>query len=1059
MLRFRRYRVLLIFAAVVTLVLIRFTHIRDWESYTSGGVLDIHALKDEKTGAVAPQAPLPPKAAVPNTPGSVKEQPKEELKPAKAPAALSTSFTSSKALLTSTFPTVPTADAITPKIILPDRKRPSFGYDDEDQDFDDIHAIAPDGRQELPIFSAAPTTIHWSKQTEHFPVPTESVPKSMPKIQYSFKDETTDAKIDREKRQNQVKAEFLKSWQGYRKFAWGHDELSPVSGKFRDPFCGWAATLVDGLDTLWIMDLHDEFEDAVKAVALIDFTTTPRPEIPVFETTIRYLGGLLAAYDVSGAKYPVLLEKAVELAEILMGAFDTPNRMPILYYSWKPTFASQPHRASTSSNLAELGSLSMEFTRLAQLTKEPRYYDAVARVTNALSDWQDRNTTKLPGVFPEYVDASGCNRTATNLKQQAAKEAAMAKESLLSAPETAALLKEDPQGYKPPMPETVAEPKPKKKATSEEKTLEMQVLPGEPHKAHIKGWDEDSKLARRALEDTTGSSTSKTGSSSPPPAAQPAEHPASNPQVHPISQQKIKSDLQTLSDWDCVKQGLDSPSRYGQDKFSMAGGQDSTYEYFPKQHLLLGGLEPVYEKLYRRTAHAIRENMLYRPMVPGNDDILVSGSVSTAGNPGDHVLHPEIQHLTCFIGGMVGMSAKLFGLDGDLELAKKLTDGCVWAYGATASGIMPEGAVLVACESAEHCSWNKTLYYEYLDPSAAYHDKNLADYIANKAKLAAEEKAKLAAAEEEGYDQIASQKADAVGEPQGHVASTGTGSTGTTSKEGTLKPAEAPQVANSGSGSSGVSSTGGASSNVGSSGSGSSNVNSPASDSSKGAVKDQDAFKPKEKPASLTKRQTVPGESKEALNGKTMGNSGKTGTPVGMTDEKENMFKEKSTNTEVELQNMASGRQLEKGAQSQKALPEEVLPDPLRPLSHNEYVEARIKQESLPPGFVTIGYKKYILRPEAIESVWYMYRITGDKTWQDKGWKMFEAVINATSTKYGHSAIYDVTAEEPTQIDEMESFWLAETLKYFYLLFSTPDTISLDDWVLNTEAHPFKRPS
>lgn len=70
---------------------------------------------------------------------------------------------------------------------------------------------------------------------------------------------------------------------------------------------------------------------------------------------------------------------------------------------------------------------------------------------------------------------------------------------------------------------------------------------------------------------------------------------------------------------------------------------------------------------------------------------------------------------------------------------------------------------------------------------------------------------------------------------------------------------------------------------------------------------------------------------------------------------------------------------------------------------------------------------------------------------------MFEAVIKATSTEYGHSAVRDVTLDEPVPLDQMESFWLAETLKYFYLLFSTPDTISLDDWVLNTEAHPFKR--
>jgi len=87
-----------------------------------------------------------------------------------------------------------------------------------------------------------------------------------------------------------------------------------------------------------------------------------------------------------------------------------------------------------------------------------------------------------------------------------------------------------------------------------------------------------------------------------------------------------------------------------------------------------------------------------------------------------------------------------------------------------------------------------------------------------------------------------------------------------------------------------------------------------------------------------------------------------------------------------------------------------------------------------------------------------MYRITGDTTWQDKGWTMFEHIINATRTNYGHSAISGLSRGEPTQKDEMESFWLAETLKYFYLLYSTPDKISLDEWVFNTEAHPFKRP-
>ena len=97
--------------------------------------------------------------------------------------------------------------------------------------------------------------------------------------------------------------------------------------------------------------------------------------------------------------------------------------------------------------------------------------------------------------------------------------------------------------------------------------------------------------------------------------------------------------------------------------------------------------------------------------------------------------------------------------------------------------------------------------------------------------------------------------------------------------------------------------------------------------------------------------------------------------------------------------------------------------------------------------------------PEAIESVWYMYRITGDPVWMEKGWRMWESVIKAVRTEVGHSAVDDILDETPAQSDEMESFWFAETLKYFYLLFASTDTVSLDEWVLNTEAHPFRRPT
>ena len=87
-------------------------------------------------------------------------------------------------------------------------------------------------------------------------------------------------------------------------------------------------------------------------------------------------------------------------------------------------------------------------------------------------------------------------------------------------------------------------------------------------------------------------------------------------------------------------------------------------------------------------------------------------------------------------------------------------------------------------------------------------------------------------------------------------------------------------------------------------------------------------------------------------------------------------------------------------------------------------------------------------RPEAIESIFILYRITGDTSLQDQTWRMFEAIEKHTRTEIANAALDDVTIEDPPKSDRMESFWTAETLKYFYLIFSTPDVISLDEYVL-----------
>lgn len=115
-------------------------------------------------------------------------------------------------------------------------------------------------------------------------------------------------------------------------YALGHDELQPISKKSKDTFGGWGATLVDGLSTLLTMELHDEFSAALPELAKINFTVNE--PISVFESTIRYLGGLLSAYELTDAQHPILLQKAEELGQMLLPAFNTPSGLPPT--QWNP---------------------------------------------------------------------------------------------------------------------------------------------------------------------------------------------------------------------------------------------------------------------------------------------------------------------------------------------------------------------------------------------------------------------------------------------------------------------------------------------------------------------------------------------------------------------------------------------------------------------------------------------------------------------------------------------------------------------------------------------------
>jgi hypothetical protein len=98
----------------------------------------------------------------------------------------------------------------------------------------------------------------------------------------------------------------------------------------------------------------------------------------------------------------------------------------------------------------------------------------------------------------------------------------------------------------------------------------------------------------------------------------------------------------------------------------------------------------------------------------------------------------------------------------------------------------------------------------------------------------------------------------------------------------------------------------------------------------------------------------------------------------------------------------------------------------------------------------------YYLRPETIESLFYFYRITRKESYREDGWRIFQNLIKFCKTESAFSGIKDVTVNPPEKNNSMQSFFLAETLKYFYLLFSDDKTLPLSQYVFNTEGHPFK---
>ena len=187
---------------------------------------------------------------------------------------------------------------------------------------------------------------------------------------------------------SEVKAEFMHAWKGYRRYAWGHDELLPLTRKPRD----WYGkpllmTPVDALDTLVLMGEKREADAARELIATkLDFDQDV--SVKNFEITIRLLGGLLSGYQTTGDER--LLAKAKDLGDRLLPAFGSKTGLPYVNVN-----LATGATGGTATNPAETGTLLLEFGALSKLTGDPKYYAAAKRAL--VATYERRSKLDLVG--------------------------------------------------------------------------------------------------------------------------------------------------------------------------------------------------------------------------------------------------------------------------------------------------------------------------------------------------------------------------------------------------------------------------------------------------------------------------------------------------------------------------------------------------------------------------------------------------------------------------------------------------------------------------------------
>jgi len=207
--------------------------------------------------------------------------------------------------------------------------------------------------------------------------------------------------IDRAALAQEVRTEFLHCWNAYKKYAWGHDGLKPLS---KTPYDWYSSTLymtpLDALDTMILMGLKEE-ADSTREFIATHLSFDHDMYVKNFEITIRMLGGLLSSYQLSGDER--LLKLADDLGTRLLPVFKSPTGMPYVDVNLKTGAVRNPR-----TNPGEVGTLLVEFGALSKLTGKKQYYDIVKSAVVQI--YNRRSPVGLVGTWinvetGEWVDA------------------------------------------------------------------------------------------------------------------------------------------------------------------------------------------------------------------------------------------------------------------------------------------------------------------------------------------------------------------------------------------------------------------------------------------------------------------------------------------------------------------------------------------------------------------------------------------------------------------------------------------------------------------------------